>query len=97
MGFPEIEYGPIEEGPRVTENASALELLQAVYRSPLMPLHTRMRAAALALPYESPKLAVVATVSDRDFASILDARIARWKAREKGVLALPAPGFRRRF
>jgi hypothetical protein len=37
---------------------SALAFLQAIYRSNLVPMHTRMRAASLCLPFETPKLAV---------------------------------------
>ena len=70
------------ESIEVPSDARALDILQAVYRSPRMPLMTRMRAAALALPFESPKLAVTAIVQDKDFASILEARIKHWRSLE---------------
>jgi|SRR5262249_34563761 len=55
----------------------SLDLLRAVYRSNQLPLTTRMRAAIAALPFESPKLAVTAVVSEQDFATILDRRLKR--------------------
>jgi hypothetical protein len=51
---------------------SALELLQAVYRDPDMPLPARMRAAALALPHESPRLTAVANIDVSDFSEKLE-------------------------
>jgi hypothetical protein len=86
------------EGPIFEASDTALELLQAIYKNPAMPLQTRMRAAKEALPYESPKLAVVATVSTTNFMEIIDRRMKR--AAQAGLLelkALPAPaGFKRR-
>src|SRR5262245_9512456 len=55
----------------------SLDLLRAVYRNNQLPLTTRMRAAIAALPFESPKLAVTALVSEQDFATVLDRRLKR--------------------
>src|SRR5215468_7141674 len=55
----------------------SLDLLRAVYRNNQLPLTTRMRAAIAALPFEVPKLAVTAVVSEQDFATLLDRRLAR--------------------
>src|SRR5262245_7497227 len=56
-------------------NANSLELLQAIYRNPSIPLPTRIRCAFAALPHEVPRLQVTAQVTDQDFATLLDARI----------------------
>ena len=55
----------------------ALEFLQAVYMNDELPLITRVRVAIACLPFESPKLAVVAQVSEQDFATVLDRRLKR--------------------
>ena len=78
--FPEMEYKPIEkiEAVEVEPQATSLDLLQAVYRNPQVPLSVRMRAAGMAIPYEYPKLSVVASVNDPDrFAERLERAIAR--------------------
>jgi hypothetical protein len=74
-----------------TENS--LELLQLVYRDPELPLPVRMRAAMAALPFEHPKLAVVAQVDGVGWAAKLEAAIT---ASGKAVVisarpALPKP------
>ena|SRR6516225_10138027 len=69
----------------------SLDLLRAVYRSNQLPLTTRMRAAIAALPFESPKLAVTAMVSEQDFATVLDRRLKRIEEmRAKVIEAKPA-------
>jgi hypothetical protein len=57
--------------------ATSLEFLQAVYCNEDVPLSVRMRAAIACLPFETPKLAVTAQVSEADFATVLDRRIKR--------------------
>src|SRR5215467_13078731 len=81
-GFPELVYQATKKDQGTIEiplNAISLDLLQAVYRCNELPLHTRMRAAMATLPHEVPRLAVTAQVSDQDFATLLDQRIARYE------------------
>jgi hypothetical protein len=68
----------------IPPNGTSLDLLRAVYRNAAIPLSTRMRAAIAALPFESPKLAVTAQVSEQDFATLLDQRLERLKQMENG-------------
>jgi hypothetical protein len=69
------------EAEAVTEvapEATSLDLLQAVYRNPNVPLSVRMRAAGMAIPYELPKLSVVASINDpAGFAERLERAIER--------------------
>jgi hypothetical protein len=73
-------------------NGISLDLLKAIYRDPSLPLPTRMRAAIAALPFESPKLAVTAMVSEQDFATLLDQRLKRMEAMKADAIeARPQP------
>jgi hypothetical protein len=53
---------------------NALSYLQSIYRNPLETTSVRMRAAALAIQFESPTLAVVGHVGeDGSFAELSSA------------------------
>jgi hypothetical protein len=78
LSEPEVEIGPA---------GTSLDLLQAIYRSGDQPLSVRMRAAALCLPYEHPKLAVTAVV---DGTEDLGARLSRAIQRSAKVIELRA-------
>ena len=62
IGFEDDEPDSIELPP----GANSLEFLQAIYRSATQPMARRMKAASIAIQYESPKLAVTAVVEGSD-------------------------------
>jgi len=68
------------------EGVTSLKFLQTIYRNPEVPLPVRMRAAGMALPFESPKLAVIATLNAGDFADQLDRAV---KSSRKIIEAKP--------
>jgi hypothetical protein len=65
---------------QVTVSANALEYLQSSYGNPSEPDGRRMRAAALALSFESPKLAVTTILDEGDLAERLERAILRSQA-----------------
>src|SRR5262249_35004010 len=60
-----------------TAGTKAIDYLRSVYRNPLQPDNVRLRAAAIAIEYELPRLAVTATVNASDFADQLEKAIER--------------------
>jgi hypothetical protein len=51
--------------------------LRSIYRDPFETTHVRMKAAAIAIEYERPRLAVVAQLDANDLAARLELAIAR--------------------
>jgi len=89
-----VDLQTIQDKPKLQEieiptDGISLDLLRAVYRNNQLPLTTRMRAAIAALPFEVPKLAVTAVVSEQDFATLLDRRLKRIE--EMKAKAIEAP------
>src|SRR5262249_37256640 len=76
---------------KLEPNAMSLEGLQAIYRNPSLSITTRIRAMMAALPFETPKLAVTAVISDNDFAAQLDRAIERSNG-NKLIEAKPSAG-----
>jgi hypothetical protein len=65
---------------------NALDLLQSIYRDPRVPLPVRMRAASIAIPFESPKLSVTTVLGDEaSFGAMLDRAIARSQSPPKMI------------
>jgi hypothetical protein len=79
MGFNERLEILGDEVP-IRARSSSLKFLQAVYSDPDQPINRRMRAAIAALPYESPRLAVTASIAVDGFAKQLE------RARDKAAL-----------
>jgi len=73
-----------QEAIHIAPNATALDLLQIVYRSAALPLPVRMRAAMAAIPYESPRLQVTAVVSENSLAEVLEQRLKRLEQMRNG-------------
>lgn len=74
----------IEDDPlNLSSDALSLEGLQAVYRNPSLPLAIRMRAMGMAIPYESPKLQMIANVDEKSFANLLEQRLKRIEEQRK--------------
>ena len=59
------------------EGATSLRFLQTIYRNPEVPLPVRMKAAAIAIEYEHPRLAITATLNSGDFADQLEQAVKR--------------------
>src|ERR1700733_3540714 len=78
----------------LTPDEASLDFLQKVYRSSRQPLAVRMRAAALAIPFESPKLTAMAvsSVNGEHFAALLEKAIARSQAPLKQIEHRPNDG-----
>jgi hypothetical protein len=72
--FPVMEY----QDPEAPDGDTALGLLQAIYKNKQAPLPLRMRAATIAIQYESPRLQATAILRDENaFAAQLERALAR--------------------
>jgi hypothetical protein len=76
---------------------NAHELLKATYQGRYRPTPVQLRAATIAIAYESPKLTAMAvsSLSGQDFASMLEKAIARSRAPPRLIEHRPnetAPG-----
>ena len=87
-------------------DGNAHELLKATYQGRYRPTPVQLRAAMVALPFESPKLTAMAvsSLNGNDFACMLERAIARSQApltiehqpTERPLPSAPPPGIRGR-
>ena len=68
----------------IPPNGTSLQLLQKIYRNASTPLSVRIRCAVAALPFEFPKLAVTAVMTDQSFAELLERRLKHLSEIENG-------------
>jgi hypothetical protein len=81
-----------EDTTAALNGRTSLAFLQAVYCNDGLPLHTRMKAAIAALPFEHPKLsATLAVQADDSWAAKLKNAIARSRQAEAYRLIQAAP------
>ena len=82
-----------KDEPELPKDIRALQLLQMEYRAEIVLTHSQRRAAEACLPFENPKLGVVATTTMNadDCASMLDRAISR--SQVKIIEAAPANRF----
>jgi hypothetical protein len=74
--FPEMEYETKEAELELGPNGTSLDFLRKVYRTSRQPLSVDA-GAAIALPFESPKLSAIAVLNGGDFSERLERAIAR--------------------
>jgi hypothetical protein len=72
------------EAPVPASDWDALGYLQAIYQGRAEPDAPRMRAAAMALPFERPKLAVIAQIGP-GFAERMEAKLRERRLRVIGA------------
>jgi hypothetical protein len=97
--FPEMEYKPVAEVITLPEGIDALRLLQMEYRGEIVLTYAQRRAAEACLPFERPKLGVMATtnLTSEDFSAMLERAIARSQVRliehraDEGAKPSPPP------
>ena len=87
-----LGFGNDPESIELPPGALSLEFLQAIYRSATQPMARRMKAASIAIAYESPKLsATLAVQADDSWAAKLKNAIARSSKAEAYRLIQAAP------
>jgi hypothetical protein len=83
-------YRPVQ----ICGTGSAYTYLRGIWNDNLEPTHIRMRAAAIGIEFERPRLQVTAQIQDNDLATLLDQRLKRVAELEKGngkVIDGPTP------
>jgi hypothetical protein len=81
-----LQLPEADEAPVPIEAASPLDLLRAIYTDSTQPINRRMRAAIAALPFEHPKLAVIARWdASEGIGAQLEAAIAKSQALRLGL------------
>lgn len=74
------EYANSDGSYAISDEIDAYTYLKSIWNNHLEPTHVRMRAAAIGIEFERPKLAVSAIMNDgNDIATLLDQRIQRMK------------------
>jgi hypothetical protein len=80
MVLDRIEAQQAKELEALPHDHTALQLGQALYRCRSLSWRDRWRVGRDLLPYETPKLAVTAQVSEQSFAELLERRIKKLDA-----------------